>query len=105
MVVPKDISDPRGTAEKLYQFFYSSLDAEEAAEKEEAGNEGVSQNASSTAIQSESSVEMAARKDEIIASYLKKLDKPGDPYESLEKKMDSADLLKLFAFLALKRYD
>jgi len=99
-VVPKDISDPRGTAEKLYQFFYSSLAAEEAAEKEEAGNEGVSQNASSTAIQSESSVEMAARKDEIIASYLKKLDKPGDPYESLEKKMDSADLLKLFAFLA-----
>ncbi|MDD3285112.1 MAG: penicillin-binding protein 2 [Patescibacteria group bacterium] len=39
------------------------------------------------------------KRDEAIAAYLKKLDKPGDPYEPLRDKLDDDTLLSLYAFL------
>lgn len=39
------------------------------------------------------------RQGEIIEKYLKKLDKPGDPYEPIKEKMGDEDLLSLYAFL------
>jgi len=40
------------------------------------------------------------RREQIIDNYLKKLDKPGDPYEPLYNKLDDDTLLSLYAFLA-----
>lgn len=39
------------------------------------------------------------RREGIIDNYLKKLDKPGDPYEPLYNKLDDDTLLALYAFL------
>ena len=39
------------------------------------------------------------RQENIIQEYLKKVDKPGDPYEPLKDKMDDNSLLALYAFL------
>ena len=81
--VPKDVSDPRGLAEKLYEFFdQPRLEAE------------LKESSSSTAVIATST------KETILAAYLKRLDKPDDVYEPLEgKKIDMENLLKLFAFL------
>ncbi len=84
-IVPKEIGDPRADAEKLYQYF-----DEPALIK--AGSENL---ATGTVF-----VVATSTKEEIINNYLKKLDKPGDPYESLDKKLSTEDLLKLYAFLA-----
>ncbi|HQB76270.1 MAG TPA: penicillin-binding protein 2 [bacterium] len=40
------------------------------------------------------------KREEAIAAYLKKLDKPGDPYEPLREKLDDNTLLSLYAFLS-----
>lgn len=40
------------------------------------------------------------RKEEIINLYLKRVDKPGDPYEPLKEKLDDDSLLSLYALLA-----
>lgn len=40
------------------------------------------------------------RQESVINEYLKKLDKPGDPYEPLKDKVDDEELLALFAFLS-----
>lgn len=81
--VPKDASNPKELAEKLYEFFDKPrLEAE------------LKDLASSTAVIATST------KETILAAYLKRLDKPGDVYEPLEgKKIDTEKLLKLFAFL------
>jgi len=39
------------------------------------------------------------KQEELIADYLKKLDKPGDPYEPLRDKLSDETLLSLYAFL------
>ena len=81
--VPKDIIDPHGLAEKMYEFFDKPRLEEE--NKESASSTGVI--ATST-------------KDAILAAYLKRLDKPGDVYEPLEgKKIDTDKLIALFAYL------
>lgn len=40
------------------------------------------------------------RQEGIIQTYLKKLDKPGDPYEPLKDKMSDEELIQLYASLA-----
>ena len=89
-VVPKDVINPREVAEKLYQYF-----------DEPKLNKPVSENIiSSTSPEFASTSPASISKENIINAYLKKLDKPGDPYESLDKKLSIEDLLKLYAFLA-----
>jgi len=83
-VVPKDITNPVEMAEKLYQYF------DEPALLNKAGSYN-----SSTTLEVASST-----KERIIENYLKKLDKPGDPYESLNKRLSTEELLKLFAHLS-----
>lgn len=43
---------------------------------------------------------LQTRQAEIIQTYLKKLDKPGDPYEPIMDKMSDSDLVSLYALLA-----
>lgn len=40
------------------------------------------------------------RKEESIKNYLKKVDKPGDPYEPLKAKVDDASLSSFYAYLS-----
>lgn len=81
--VPKDATDPKGLAEKMYEFFDRPRLEQEIAES-----------ATGTKIIATST------KDAILAAYLKRLDKPGDVYEPLEgKKIETERLLELFAFL------
>ncbi len=86
-VVPKDIANPREMAEKLFTYFDEPTLVGEASSS-------ISINASSTPAIASSTKEL------IINAYLKKVDKPGDPYESLDKKLGTEDLLKLYAFVA-----
>jgi cell division protein FtsI/penicillin-binding protein 2 len=84
--VPKEISDPKGVAEKLYKFFDEPRLLQEMATSTTA-SEKLSV-ASSTA-------------EELISNYLKRLDRPEAVYDSLgNKKVDSDQLLKLYAVLA-----
>lgn len=81
-VVPKDIANPREAAEKLYKYFDEPLLLKEIAS-------------------ASGSLEIATTtREEKTSVYLKRLDKPGDPYESLNKKLSIEDLLKLFAHLS-----
>jgi len=88
-VVPKDIAYPRVMAEKLFDFFDKPKLEEELRKTQASGTEIII--ATST-------------KEEIITNYLKKLDKPGDPYEPLVSKLDAAELLRLHAFLSSADY-
>jgi len=82
--IPKDVVSPRQLAEKFYEFFDRPRLEEE-----------LKKTTSSTPVIATSTSE------EIIAGYLKRFDKPGDIYESLDnKKVDIDGLLKLYAFLA-----
>lgn len=84
-IIPKEITNPQEVAEKLYVYFDEPNLTKERLENSSSSVEfGV---ASST-------------KESIINAYLKKLDKPGDPYESLDKKISIDELIKLYAYLA-----
>jgi cell division protein FtsI/penicillin-binding protein 2 len=83
--VPKDVTNPREIAEKLYDFFDRSRLEQEAA----------AQVASGTPV-----VVATSTKEAALAGYLKRLDKPGDVYEPLERKVDIDNLLILWASLA-----
>ncbi len=83
--VPKDIGSPRDMAEKLFDFFDKAR-----IEKE------LLRDSSST----EPVVIATSTKEEYISKYLRKLDKPGDPYEPLENKVSEENLLNLYAYLA-----
>ncbi|MFA5754028.1 MAG: penicillin-binding protein 2 [Patescibacteria group bacterium] len=83
--VPKDVTNPREIAEKLYDFFDRSRLEQEAA----------AQVASGTPV-----VVATSTKEAALAGYLKRLDKPGDVYEPLERKVDIDSLLILWASLA-----
>ncbi len=84
-VVPKDIASSTEVAEKLYKYFDEPILLEELKKEIASGYDLIIS---------------TSTKEEIIQKYLKKLDKPGDPYESLNKKMGTDELLKLFAYLA-----
>jgi len=84
--IPKDITNPQEMAEKFFQFF----DANKIIKIDTATSTATSAPA----------IISSSTKEEIINGYLKKLDKPGDPYEALDKKLGTEDLLKFYAFLA-----
>ncbi|MFA5024451.1 MAG: penicillin-binding protein 2 [Patescibacteria group bacterium] len=83
--VPKDIADPRQMAEKLFEFF-------EVPRLTATLNKDL---ATGTSV-----IISTSTKEEILAKYLKKLNKPGDPYEPLENRVSTEELLRLYAFLA-----
>jgi len=84
-VVPKDVVNPQEIAEKLYLFFDEPRLTQELKD----------QAASGTPL-----LIATTTKDNILTGYLKRLDKPGDVYEPLERKVDNDDLLSLWAYLA-----
>lgn len=87
--VPKDIVHPEIMAEKLFKFFDEPKLLAELKKQSASGTEVLI--ATST-------------KEEIIAGYMKRLDKPGDPYEPLVNKLPGDDLVKLYSFLSSADY-
>ena len=87
--VPKDIVHPEIMAEKLFKFFDEPKLLAELKEQAASGTEVLI--ATST-------------KEEIIAGYMKRLDKPGDPYEPLVNKLAGDDLVRLYSFLSSTDY-
>ncbi len=88
-VVPKDITHPEIMAEKLFKFFDEPKLLAELKKQAASGTEIVI--ATST-------------KEELIAGYMKRLDKPGDPYEPLVSKLAGDDLVRLHSFLSSSDY-
>ncbi|HZJ41304.1 MAG TPA: penicillin-binding protein 2 [Candidatus Saccharimonadales bacterium] len=84
-VVPLEITNPTVMAEKLYNFFDKPKLEAELKAKQATGTEVMV--ATST-------------REEIIAKYLKKTDKPGDPYEPLVSKLDGEELIKLYSYFS-----
>jgi cell division protein FtsI/penicillin-binding protein 2 len=84
-IVPSEISSPEVMAEKLYNFF----------DKPKLEAELRTQQATGTEVMVPTST-----KETIIAKYLSKTDKPGDPYEPLASKLDGEELIKLYAYLS-----
>ena len=87
--VPKDVVNPRDLAEKFYEYFDRPLLEEELRKALSVGSQATSAPV----------IIASSTKEEKIAVYLKRLDKPGDVYEPLEKKVDVANLSKFYAFL------
>lgn len=85
--IPKDISEPQEMAEKFYQFFDKDMLEKEFSDKNESSKEALS-----------------LAKKKIIDAYLLRFDKPGDPYEPLNKTFETNKLLELFAFLVSSDY-
>ena len=88
-VVPKDITNPEIMAEKLFKFFDEPKLLAELKEQAASGTEIII--ATST-------------KEELIAGYMKRLNKPGDPYEPLVSKLVGDDLVRLHSFLSSTDY-
>ncbi len=85
--IPKDVLNPIEMAEKFYEFFDKPLLEEKLKEEKSP------------------SLEIAtSTKEEIINSYLFRFDKPGDPYEPLNKTFETSRLLELYAFLVNSDY-
>lgn len=95
-VVPKDIEDPELMAEKLYEFF----DEKNILEKIDKDLEVNPPSTDPEALDLFREDLIKKDKEIIIDGYLKKLDKPGDPYEPLENKVPDQQLLELYAFLS-----
>lgn len=87
-VVPQDIQQPRDWAEKFYEYFdRPNLEKELVASSSATGTTLVSQ------------IDTGL-KERLIEGYLKRLDKPGDPYEPLDHpQLDTEGLLRLYAWL------
>lgn len=86
--VPKDIINPAIMAEKLYLFFDKpKLEAEIL----EDDSQEIKEIATST-------------KQGIIDKYMKRLDKPGDPYEPLLAKVSVDEIINLYSFIAVADY-
>lgn len=85
-VIPKDIKDPAFMAEKIYDYF----------DKRIVDNKK-SVSTSTDSLISSSSVSII--KEEKIKEYLKRLDKPDDPYEPLKNKISDDELLGFYASL------
>jgi len=82
--VPKDVVNPPELAEKMYEFFDRPRLEKELKESASSSN-----------------IIATSTKENILAAYLKRLDKPGDVYEPLEgKKIDTEQLLAFFAFVS-----
>jgi len=95
-VVPKDIDNPEEMAEKVYKFF----DEEEAIKQVDVDIAKDYPNEDKEILDIVRENEIKEVKEEFIKGYMKKLDKPGDPYEPLANKLLDEKLFKLYAFLA-----
>lgn len=98
--VPKEIVNPRELAEKLFTFFDEPYLNTGTDSNVSSSTPNSTTSEASLILASSTSASASSTKEKIINDYLKKLDKPGDPYESLDKKLGTEDLLKFFAFLA-----
>ena len=85
--IPKDITAPLEMAEKFYEFFDKPV-LEQELKNKKSNDLNI---ATST-------------KEAIIKSYLLRFDKPGDPYEPLNKTFEINRLLELYAFLVSSDY-
>lgn len=108
--IPKDVENPQAMAEKLYSFFdVPRLNKEDLRQTEEKKLKAIKEISSDNSLKAEEKTARIAglnsdplfsadsKKEEIIGGYLKRLDKPGDPYEPLVKKMSTDDLMRLYA--------
>lgn len=94
--IPMDVKDPLELAEKFYLFFDKPLLEKE--KKESLEKEGKS-------IKAEDLLIATSTKEQIVSDYLKRFDKPGDPYEPLNKVLDVNQLLDLYTFLINSDYN
>jgi len=96
-VVPKDVTSPDEMAEKLFNFF----DKPELEKQLVAAAALEVKPATATSVIATELVSIAtSTKNGLLQNYLKRLNKPGDPYEPLENKLlDSESLLGLYAYL------
>ena len=86
-VVPKDIADPRAWAEKFYDYFDRPILEQLAASSTPASTSSVA-------------VATSSRREQLVDGYLKRLDKPGDPYEPIDHpQLDTEGLLRFYAWL------
>lgn len=111
--VPKDIKEPQKMAEMLYNFFDKPLleaaNKKTVKQREEERLQAIQVIQDNVNLSAEEKTEKIAsiatdpvfsvdsKKNEIIEKYLKRLDKPGDPYEPLVQKMSTEDLMRLYA--------
>lgn len=89
-VVPKDIINAQVFAEKFFIFFDKPKLEEELKENIPTSTEIVI--ATST-------------KEKIISDYMRKLEKPNDPYEPLVAKLPLEELLSLYSFMSSEDYE
>jgi len=89
-VVPKDVVNPEIMAEKLYKFF-DEPQLKKDLKKENPNNIDL--------------IIATSTKLELISNYLRKLDKPGDPYEPLKSKISSDELINLYSYLSSSDYN
>jgi len=85
--VPKDITNPLEMAEKFYEFFDREILEQELKNK----------NLSDLIV-------ATSTKEVIINNYLLRFDKPGDPYEPLNKTFEINRLLDLYVYLVNSDY-
>jgi cell division protein FtsI/penicillin-binding protein 2 len=103
--VPKKIKDPEGLAEKLYEIF-NQAEVEREVDKilaedkyfspeetKKLSSRGVKAREEFKKIKREAEINL--RKKQIISDYLKKLNKPGDPYEPIKHKVEEETLKKI----------
>lgn len=90
--VPKDVAEPRSLAERFYDYFDKPrLEQEMKTAAKATGTPAVLPDP----------VIPTSTKEELVAGYLKRLDKPGDPYEPIDNKLlDTEGLLNFYAWLA-----
>ncbi|PKM87317.1 hypothetical protein CVU83_03135, partial [Candidatus Falkowbacteria bacterium HGW-Falkowbacteria-2] len=131
--VPKDIVDPAGMADKLFEHFdkpmlenqlkeemekedqnrllreIDAIRASEYSEEDKAARIRAAEDLADRKKKEVDWVEMKAialerlikeRKDSLLQTYLKRVDKPGDPYEPLKEKLSDEELVAIYATLA-----
>ncbi|MGI6374253.1 MAG: peptidoglycan D,D-transpeptidase FtsI family protein [Patescibacteria group bacterium] len=87
-VVPQDITAPLEFAEKLYDYFDQAVVEKKIAEEQ-------------ADLSQEERAELASSsRAKILDNYLIRVDKPGDPYETLNKKLNLDEFLEFIAFFA-----
>lgn len=88
-IIPKDVENPEVFAEKFFLFF-DKPKIEEELKKDLASGTDI--------------IIATSTKEEIIKQYLKKLNKPDDPYEPLAPKVSLDELVNLFSFVSSTDY-
>lgn len=90
--IPKDVIDPKEMSEKFFLFF----------EKTELEAKFLENNPKTDIPQD---LIATSTKENAIAAYMKRFDKPGDAYEPLNKRLDIDKLLELYSFLLKPSYE